>query len=403
MTGPWMGAAAGAKTAYQYNGIEHVDDFDLNVNMAMYRTLDPTTGRWWSVDPAAEASKALSPYNSMHNSPVRYNDPNGDFIPAAILGAGIGLVTNGLNNLASGENFFQGGIKAAAFGALGGAVSFGIGQAAGAIAQAGGSGLGVAAFQTGAHALSGGGLSALQGGSFGAGALSGAFSSGISSGASALGVGQAGMIALGGLSGGVGSSLAGGSFWKGVGQGLITSGLNHAAHSGIFGEGLAASLLTGRMRHILGPDATGFFGSGDVAVGGGAHAQKTGVLIRRGKQSGKMFSVDESGLHAGLELGGSVGSENYYYSGKVSQFTVSNLQGYSWQTNISVGIGTLDAGGSFSYARSGPNNSEYVLGYGVDIGWSPLPVKISGTAGYYHNRISTPNEFRWFQSPLRRR
>lgn len=38
------------------------------------------------------------------------------------------------------------------------------------------------------------------------------------------------MIASGGLSGGISSSIAGGNFWSGVRQGLITSGLNHAAH-----------------------------------------------------------------------------------------------------------------------------------------------------------------------------
>lgn len=97
------------------------------------------------------------------------------------------------------------------------------------------------------------------------------------------------MIGVGGLSGGIGSSIAGGSFWNGVGQGIITSGLNHAAHSGMLGEGLAASLVTGKVRHMFGPDATGFYGSADAAVGGGGHAQKTGVLMRRGKQAGSFL------------------------------------------------------------------------------------------------------------------
>lgn len=41
------------------------------------------------------------------------------------------------------------------------------------------------------------------------------------------------MIASGGLSGGVSSSIAGGNFWDGAKQGVITSGLNHLAHSGV--------------------------------------------------------------------------------------------------------------------------------------------------------------------------
>jgi RHS repeat-associated protein len=134
MTGPWMGAAAGdalslsncATTAYQYNGIEHVDDFDLNVNMAMYRTLDPVIGRWWGVDPAAESFADLSPYNSMGNSPMVYSDPDGDFIHI-LVGAGIGglgnLIYQGLNS--DGPFTFKDGLAA-----------FGIGAAAGGLAAA---------------------------------------------------------------------------------------------------------------------------------------------------------------------------------------------------------------------------------------------------------------------------
>ena len=87
-----MGGAAGAETKYQFNGIEHVDAFDLNVNMAAYRTLDPVIGRWWGVDPKAESFMSLTPYSSMGNSPVLYNDPHGDAfsIPSAFIGAVIG-------------------------------------------------------------------------------------------------------------------------------------------------------------------------------------------------------------------------------------------------------------------------------------------------------------------------
>lgn len=31
---------------HKYNGIDHVEDFGLNVNMAFYRTLDPVIGRF---------------------------------------------------------------------------------------------------------------------------------------------------------------------------------------------------------------------------------------------------------------------------------------------------------------------------------------------------------------------
>lgn len=94
MEGPWMGASTTDDTKYGYNGIEHVDDYDLNVNMALFRTLDPTIGRWWQVDPEAESFYSLNPYNSMGNSPIVYNDPNGDFITWSANGGGFSIGFN---------------------------------------------------------------------------------------------------------------------------------------------------------------------------------------------------------------------------------------------------------------------------------------------------------------------
>ncbi|MEZ4888455.1 MAG: RHS repeat-associated core domain-containing protein [Chitinophagales bacterium] len=141
--------------------MELFEDLDLNVNFAFYRSYDAAIGRWWQVDPKAEASKDLSPYNGMHNSPIKYSDHNGDFIPSAILGAGVGLLMNGINNVANGNGFFQGAGKAALFGALGGAASFGIGEAFNGL-----KGLGVELARAGVHGLSGGIQSGLAGGEF---------------------------------------------------------------------------------------------------------------------------------------------------------------------------------------------------------------------------------------------
>lgn len=99
-------------------------------------------------------------------------------------------------------------------------------------------------------------MSEIQGGSFASGFASGAISSMVSSGIGAIGdsgyyldesytqwssfasrnpgMFKALMVSSGGLSGGVGSTIAGGNFWDGARQGLITSGLNHLAHEGLF-------------------------------------------------------------------------------------------------------------------------------------------------------------------------
>ena len=67
-----------AANNYQYNGIELVEDFGLQVNHAQFRTLNPQTGVWWQIDPMAEKFYAWSPYNSNLGNPVRYDDPKGD-------------------------------------------------------------------------------------------------------------------------------------------------------------------------------------------------------------------------------------------------------------------------------------------------------------------------------------
>ena len=58
--------------------MEYVNDFDLNLNCARYRTYDPTIGRWYQIDPKAEDFYSLAPYNNNENNPISNADPNGD-------------------------------------------------------------------------------------------------------------------------------------------------------------------------------------------------------------------------------------------------------------------------------------------------------------------------------------
>ena len=237
MNGPWMDKPE-KEINYKFNGIEKVDNFGLDINMATFRTLDPAIGRWWSVDPKAEHDYAGSPYSSMYNNPISFTDPEGD-CPVCVaigIGAAVGVFSNGLSNASQGQGFFQGAGKAALWGGISGAASFGIGSAATSLFGEGIS-FGKAAFQAGAHGLSSGTQSHLQGGSFGQGFLSGSISSGLSSGATALNFGDAGMIGVGGLGGGIGSAISGGNFFHGFGQGIAVGAFNHALHSAVNGPG----------------------------------------------------------------------------------------------------------------------------------------------------------------------
>ena len=354
---------------------------------ARSRTRRRTLGAqvWSQTDPRAELAYGTSPYSVNGANPISNADPHGDAFPAMLLGAGLGVVGNGIGNLLNDRPFFQGAGQAAFFGAFTGGVASGIGATAATMAANGVSQAGVAAFQVGAHGFTGGVMSVAQGGTFAQGALSGGLSSGISSGIGALGGGPWAQVAGGTLSGGLGAEIAGGDFWKGAVQGAITSGLNHGAHAGLFGEGLAASLYTGRLRHILGPDAIGAFGSVDGAAGVGVHGQKSGVFMLRGKDAGKFQAYTEIGGHLGIEVGGAIGVERFYYTDAVRNISITQLGGWSTQISLSAGIGGFDVGASVSRANIG--GGQFILGVGSDIGVSPLPIKLSGTVGQYWNFI----------------
>lgn len=379
--------AASYDYRYKFNGIERIKDNGIDYDFTTYRGLDPTIGRWLQVDPKAEAMMGMSPYCAMGNNPIVHTDPNGDILPAILLGAAIGMVSNGIGNLASGNNFFKGAGKATLFGAIGGALSFGIGSIANSAFGASAS-LGKAAFQMGAHGLTGGTMSASQGGSFTSGLLSGALSSGISSAAHSVGVTGWGMVGLGGLSGGIGSSIGGGSFWRGVGQGLLTSGLNHAAHTGVFGKGLAISLVTGRMRHVFGPDAI----AGEVEIGAaagpaGIRAAKGGVYALVGPNKGKFYSFTEFGNGAGWDAVLGVSATEFYYTGKASIFNpIDHLSGISHMISAGGTFSGIDFGAGVGFANTDKisgkyTNRIYMLSYNV--GFTGSPINLSGT--YFRN------------------
>jgi RHS repeat-associated protein len=98
---------------YKYNGIEFDEDLGINSYEAFYRELDPSTGRWWQIDPKIENQEMWSPYSSMSNDPVRYKDPLGDepdggtdgilSVAKTALGTISGLVVGTLDNLTGGQ------------------------------------------------------------------------------------------------------------------------------------------------------------------------------------------------------------------------------------------------------------------------------------------------------------
>lgn len=73
-----LSAITGVQNKYQYNGIEFADDLGLNWYDALYRDLDPTIGRWMTLDPKYDSTISMSPYVAMNNNPIKIIDPKGD-------------------------------------------------------------------------------------------------------------------------------------------------------------------------------------------------------------------------------------------------------------------------------------------------------------------------------------
>ncbi|MES2332475.1 MAG: RHS repeat-associated core domain-containing protein [Bacteroidota bacterium] len=67
---------------FGFNGMEKDEEIKGKGNSytTEYRIYDSRTGRWLSVDPKASVSPDQSPYSSMDNNPIMFNDPLGDCV-----------------------------------------------------------------------------------------------------------------------------------------------------------------------------------------------------------------------------------------------------------------------------------------------------------------------------------
>ncbi|OYT15853.1 MAG: hypothetical protein B7C24_10835, partial [Bacteroidetes bacterium 4572_77] len=353
---------------------EHWDDFTLiNMNGRVY---DPVISRFLSPDPYIQApsyTQNFNRYSYVLNNPLRYSDPDGEFIVPMLIGAGIGVLTNGISNSIQDKPFFSGTGRAAILGGIGGAMSFGIGQAA-----VGLSGISQVGFQTLAHGSLGGVMSQMNGGTFGQGFVSGASGSLIGWGTSSLlqnsglGLQAIGTVTSGGLAGGVGAEIMGGDFWDGVRNGTISAGLNHAIHSGVFSKGLMMASITGRGRHFFGPDAEGYeIGNIDMVAVAGVDVTTDGewskVTMLRGPNKGEVYDMTDVGFGVGLDIGMSTVISEYYYTGSASSFTYNTFNG----SRIAVQVGAsywVEGGVGLSIAKT---NGEYLIGLSYHVGISP--------------------------------
>ena len=364
---------------------------------------DPVTSTFLSVDNFVQdpsSTQSFNRYAYCMNNPLKYVDPDGEFPWVSMLiGAGISVVTNGIDNILKDKPFFDGAGKAALYGGLQGLASFGIGQLASGISSVGSR----VAFQTLAHGSLGGVSSTLNGGNFTQGFVSGAIGSLVATGMGGLtqdwgkwgrGIG---VIGGGALAGGVSSSISGGRFWDGFRNGAISAGLNHAVHTGVFGRGVMMESITGRTRHLFGPDAIARAVTADISVGEAFGGEVGSVEILVGKDKGFHYYKD-LGVGAGVPTA-SFGVEvvDMYSSSSLSEVSIDDFSGPRWEINGSLtaygfGIGITGVL-SEHYDESGMNPKGFTIGVGRSINVDAVTCKASFNINYGISDVD--NSYNW--------
>jgi len=232
-----------------YTSHEHIPSVGIvHMNGRLY---DPNLRRFLNADANIQDEFNSLNYNKYAYvlcNPLMYNDSTGEFFFAALglaailkavfIGAAIGLASYTLSLAVTGnlKSWNLGGaLKATFFGAVSGAITFGIGE----LFHAASLTFGNPILQAGAHGISQGILGIVQGDNFFSAMVAGALGSLGAAGWGRLmkgaGLGQfanstLGIVSFGAISGGIGAELSGGNFWQGAVVGGLVAGLNHALH-----------------------------------------------------------------------------------------------------------------------------------------------------------------------------
>ncbi|MDZ4204655.1 MAG: RHS repeat-associated core domain-containing protein, partial [Bacteroidales bacterium] len=248
-----------------FTGHEYLDGFGLiNMNGRVY---DPFLARFLSPDPFVQApdySQNYNRYSYCLNNPLKYTDPDGEWVHLAI-GAFIGGT---INWIANGAEFSWKGLGYFGVGALAGAIGAGVGAGvSAAIAGAGVTGVTGASFATGfigtSTAMSTGFCSGFVSGA--AGGFSSGFISGFGNAAiqpgnnlkamldAGIDYGWKGAVfggVAGGITGGIDAKLHDRNFWTGAGKQNVVFSIDEFGRSKLidvkdFGDEPPKNILDG--------------------------------------------------------------------------------------------------------------------------------------------------------------
>ena len=223
-----------------YIGQEEMPEFGLvNLNARLY---DPMLGRFISPDNFVQSPENSQNYNRYAyciNNPLKFSDPSGNLfgIDDFLIAVAVSAAVNAVATYAAGGSG-KDVLRAAAWGALEGAATYGVGS------LFSGAKVGTLALKALAHGAVGSGLSALQGNgfsfsSFAVSSLSSFAASGASIGMDKLAgkipyksLRTLSMHAASALMGGGTAVATGSNFWGGCARALVISTFNDAMHDG---------------------------------------------------------------------------------------------------------------------------------------------------------------------------
>lgn len=61
----------------KFNGVEQIQDLDIDMYQTLFRLYDPAIGRFHQVDPMTDFIPGITPYQFGFNNPIYFNDPDG--------------------------------------------------------------------------------------------------------------------------------------------------------------------------------------------------------------------------------------------------------------------------------------------------------------------------------------
>lgn len=221
-----------------YIGQEEMPEFGLvNLNARLY---DPMLGRFISPDNFVQSPENSQNYNRYAyciNNPLKFSDPSGNLfgIDDFLIAVAVSAAVNAVATYAAGGSG-KDVLRAAAWGALEGAATYGVGS------LFSGAKVGTLALKALAHGAVGSGISALQGNGFSFSSFAVSSLSSFAASGASIGMGKlAGKIpskflrtlsmhAASALVGGGTAVATGSNFWGGCARALVISTFNHAMH-----------------------------------------------------------------------------------------------------------------------------------------------------------------------------